>query len=121
MALYTDIHIMFKYIAKYYNKAEKKTKLYEALIRNLLLRIFHCILFVSFVLHLINKLVSERDWTAQKVCHHLLNFPLIKNSRIVLDMDCRPSGDCSQFIIINEKKIYETINIYKKYIVRDTN
>ena len=112
---------MFGYIAKYCNKAEKKTELYEALVRNLLLRIFHCTLFVSFVLHLMNKLVSERDWTAQKVCHHLLNFPLVESSRVVLDMDCRPSGGCSRFAIINEKGIYETINMYKKYIVRDTN
>jgi len=110
---------MFGYIAKYCSKAKKKIELYETLTRNLLLYISHRMPFISFVSYLINKLVSKQDWTAQKVCHHLLNLPLIKGSRIVLDIDYRPSDGCSQSAIINEKGIYETTNIYKKYTAYD--
>ena len=59
--LYTDIHVVLGYIAKYCSKVEKKTELYEALARNLLPRISYRAPFVSFVSYLINKLVSERD------------------------------------------------------------
>ncbi len=121
MAPYTDIYAMFGYIAKYCNKAEKKTELYEALTCNLFLRIFHCAPFISFVLCLMNKLVSERDWTTQKVYHHLLNLPLMEGSRVVLDMDCCPPGSRSRSAIINKERIYETINVYEKYTARDTN
>ena len=112
---------MFGYIAKYCNKAEKKTELYEALIRNLLSYISHHTLFVSFVSYLINKLVSKRDWTIQKVYHHLLNFSLMESNYIVLDIDYRPSGGRSQSTIINEEGIYKIINVYKKYTIYNVN
>src|SRR6266566_7059409 len=110
---------MLEYIAKYCSKAEKKTELYEVLTRNLFFCISHCAPFISFVSRFMNKLVSERDWIVQEVCYYLLNFLLVEDSRIVLDMDCYPPGSCSRSAIINEKKIYETISTYKKYTVRD--
>ncbi len=110
---------MFGYIIKYCSKAEKKIDLYEALICNLLFRISYCTPFVSFVSRFINKLVSERDWIAQKVCYHLLNFFLMEGSRVILDIDCRPPGNRSRSIIINEEGIYETTNAYEKYTACD--
>ncbi len=68
-----------------------------------------------------NKLVSERDWIAQEVYHHLLNFPLVEGSCIVLDVDCRPSDGCSRSAIINEEGIYKTTSAYEKYTVCDAN
>ena len=121
MAPCTDIHIVLGYIVKYCSKAEKKTEPYEALAHNLFPYISHCALFVSFVSHLINKLVSEQDWTAQKVCHHLLNLLLVKGSHIVLDVDCRPPGGRSRSAIINEEGIRETTCTYEKYTVYNAN
>ncbi len=112
---------MFRYIVKYCNKTEKKTKLYEVLTYNLLSCISHHIPFISFVLYLINKLVSKRDWTIQKVYHHLLNLFLMESSYIVLDIDYCLPGSRSQSTIINEKKIYKTINIYEKYTACNIN
>ncbi len=63
MTLCIDIYIVFGYIVKYCSKAEKKIELYEALTRNLFLRVFYCVSFVSFVSRFMNKLISERDWT----------------------------------------------------------
>ncbi len=119
--MYTDIYIVLGYIAKYYSKTEKKTELYETLMRNLFLCIFHRTLFISFVSRLINKLVSERDWTVQEVYYHLLNFSLVEDSRVVLDIDCRLPGGRSRSVIINKEEIYETTSVYEKYIAYDVN
>ncbi len=119
MAPCTDIHVVFGYIAKYCSKAEKKIEPYEVLARNLFPHIFYRTPFISFVSHLINKLVSERDWTAQEVYHHLLNLPLVKGSRVVLDVDCCLPGGCSRSAIINEEGICETISAYEKYTAYD--
>ncbi len=110
---------MFKYIAKYCSKAEKKIELYEVLVCNLFLYIFYCMSFMSFVLHFINKLIDEWDWIVQEVCYHFLNLFLVEDSCVVLDIDCRLLSRCIRFAIINEEGIYETISMYEKYMVCD--
>lgn len=47
-----------------------------------------------------NKLVAERDWSAQEVCHMLLNLKLQQGSHQVISVDVRPEhmhSDCYGF------------------------
>jgi hypothetical protein len=64
------------YIAKYCSKAETKSKSYKDLAREILPRLANRNPMVSFAAKLMNKLISERDWSAQEICHLLMNLPL---------------------------------------------
>lgn len=115
----TDLHAVLGYIAKYCSKAETKTEPYEALARTLLPRVSQRAPLLSFVSRLMNKLISERDWTAQEVCHHLLNLPLVEASRVVLDVDCRhPERQRGRSAVVNEDGIREFSSVYEKYVAR---
>lgn len=41
---------------------------------------------------LYNQMISERDWSAQEVCHLLLGLGLRQGSRSVADLDIRPNS-----------------------------
>ena len=45
---------------------------------------------VSFVAKFMNKISSERDWSAMECSHLLLNLPLQQGTRVVRSIDCRP-------------------------------
>ncbi len=63
---------MLNYIAKYCSKGEAKSKSYQELAREFLPRIANRNPIVSFTSKLMNKLISERDWSAQEVYHLLM-------------------------------------------------
>jgi hypothetical protein len=44
----------------------------------------------SFAARLLNKLVGERDWSAQEISHILLKIPQQKSTRQCMVLDCRP-------------------------------
>ena len=50
---------------------------------------------LSFVSKTTNKLIEERDYSAQEVCHLLLGLPLQGDSRVVRSVDCRPLSEQS--------------------------
>jgi hypothetical protein len=39
---------------------------------------------------MLNKLIKERDWSAQKVSYLLLQIPVQDSSRGVINLNCRP-------------------------------
>lgn len=80
---------MVNYIAKYAIKEETKSTSYNDMLKQCLPHVNSTKPLLSLVSKLMNKLVSERDWSAQEICHLLLNFPLINQSRTVLTVDCR--------------------------------
>ncbi|KAK3396242.1 hypothetical protein B0T20DRAFT_481244 [Sordaria brevicollis] len=43
----------------------------------------------QFAAKFMNKLVAERNWSAQEVCHILLELPLQASTRVVVFIDCR--------------------------------
>jgi len=47
---------------------------------------------MSWAQKTLNRLVGERDWSAQEVCHLLLNLPLSNGTRVVQFVDCRPES-----------------------------
>jgi hypothetical protein len=64
------------YIAKCCTKEEKKTVTYADLVKEVLPRLNCAKPLLSLVSKTMNKLIGERDWSAQEVCHLLLNIPL---------------------------------------------
>ncbi|KAK0655513.1 hypothetical protein B0T16DRAFT_499445 [Cercophora newfieldiana] len=57
---------------------------------------------VSFVTKLMNKLIAERDWSSQEVCHLLLNIPRQNGTREVRVVNCRKPVDfCRVKLMMN--------------------
>ena len=54
---------------------------------------------------LLNKLISERDWSAQEVSHILLSLPLQDSSRQVVTVDCRPEEVHNDMITVKEETV----------------
>jgi hypothetical protein len=115
----TTTQAVMNYIAKYASKEEKKSTSYTDLLKQCLPHVNSNKPLFSLVSKLMNKLVSERDWSAQEVCHLLLNLPLINQSRTVITVDCRPFEEQSIPIVIEDGEV--TIggkSLLKKYIDR---
>jgi hypothetical protein len=54
---------------------------------------------------LLNKLISERDWSVQEVSYILLGLPLQDSSRQVVTVDCRPEEAYNDVITVKEEAI----------------
>ena len=95
----TGSKALLDYIAKYASKAEKKTESYKDMMKNLLPTLNNRHPLLSVVTKMMNRLIGERDWSAQEVCH-LLDLPLQGSSRVTLSVDCRPENVQSASFIL---------------------
>jgi ATP-dependent DNA helicase PIF1 len=86
----TSMIAVIEYIVKYAAKYEKKSESYKDLAGKLIPFVNENQPFQSLVTKLMNKLVGERDYSAQEVCHMLLDLPLYHSSREVITVDLRP-------------------------------
>jgi ATP-dependent DNA helicase PIF1 len=66
-----------------------------------------------------NRLIGERDWSAQEVCHILLHAPLFECTRVVQNVDCRPPNQHVSSIFIGDE-LHESTTVYGKYLKRPT-
>jgi hypothetical protein len=107
-------------VAKHCSKAEAKSKSYQELSREILPRIAHHNPVVSFASKLMNKPISERDWSAQEVCHLLMQLPLQEGSRVVRAVDCRPHNRQRTAIIRGDdtNRVVDVRSQYQKYLER---
>ncbi|KAM4061535.1 PIF1-like helicase [Hirsutella rhossiliensis] len=87
----TSLQAVITYAAKYCSKSEKKTEPYCRLADQVLPHTAHHQPLLSFSSRLMNKLIAERDYSAQEISHLLLNIPLQEGTRMVVYVDCRPS------------------------------
>jgi hypothetical protein len=83
---------VLNYIAKYCTKEETKTATYADLVKEVLPHLNCAKPLLSLVSKTMNKLIVECDWSAQEVCHLLLNIPLQSGSCTVITLDCLPPG-----------------------------
>ena len=67
---------VLQYLSKYALKAKKVSVLYIELQSQILLHINSCVLALSFVSQMLNKLIREHNWSAQEVSHILLSLLL---------------------------------------------
>ena len=78
MSLCISICEMIYYTVKYVIKVKVKFELYKELFTNAIKGQKHKKLpFLSVIMRLINQLIDEHNWFAQKVAHHLLRLQLM--------------------------------------------
>jgi hypothetical protein len=54
---------------------------------------------------MLNKLIRERDWSAQEVSHILLQLPVQQSSRALVHLDCRLEEAQSNLIVLESGDI----------------
>jgi hypothetical protein len=69
----------------------------------------------SFVSKLLNKLISECDWSAQEVSHILLGLPLQDSSCQVVTVDCWPEEAHNNMITVEEEAITACWSLLQHY------
>src|SRR5882762_387438 len=89
----TGNRAVLDYLGKYVTKAEKQTESYREIMARTLPSVNSRHPVLSAVTKLMNQLVGERDWSAQEICHLLLDIPLQQGSRPVISVDCRPQRE----------------------------
>src|SRR5947207_3185592 len=77
------------------------------------------ILLASIAAKLMNKLIGERDWSSQEVCHILLGLPLQQGSRQVVTLDCRPEHSQDAMVTIENDEIAAGQSVLDRYKSRD--
>ena len=69
---------------------------------------------------MLNKLIGERDWSAQEVSHILLQLPVQESSRSVVTLDCRPEQSQDNLIVLEDGDITTQRSPTKRYQDRNT-
>ncbi|KAF5711868.1 ATP-dependent DNA helicase PIF1 [Fusarium mundagurra] len=112
---------VINYVVKYVGKAEKKSESYKGIAKSVLPRVNSARGVVGFVAKFMNRLIAERDWSAQEIQHLLLNLDLTQGTRVVITVDCRHPRDHwrADFIASEgEQAIRPTKDVYQKYLDR---
>ena len=64
---------------------------------------------------MLNKLIGERDWSAQEVSHLLLQLPVQNSSRGVVSLDCRPEEVQDDLIVLESGDISVKRSVLQRY------
>jgi hypothetical protein len=96
----TTLTAVLTYIGKYVSKPEKSSASYVELQMQVLPYINNRAPLLSFVSKLLNKLIRERDWSAQEVSHILLQLLVQESSRTVVTLDCRPEEVQKELLVL---------------------
>ncbi len=67
---------MMHYLIKYCFKIKKKSESFKSLLQFIMLRVSDKTFLLSLAIKLMNKLIVERNWSVQEMCHHLLQLNL---------------------------------------------
>ena len=86
----TSLGAVLSYIGKYVSKPEKASTSYIDLQAQVISHINSRSPLLSFVSKMLNKLIGERDWSAQEISHFLLRLDFQRASRQCVALDCRP-------------------------------
>ncbi|KAH6640312.1 hypothetical protein F5144DRAFT_484970 [Chaetomium tenue] len=115
----TSVEAVINYAAKYCSKSETQTSTYAQITQSILPHISDNNPMISFVSKMMNKLIGERDYSAQEICHILLGLLLQEDSRVVQSVDCRPRERHARAIDITaDGDIEESRTVYEKYLRR---
>ena len=69
---------------------------------------------------MLNKLVGERDWSAQEVSHFLLKIPQQRSTPQYSILDCHPEVGHHRHVMIDDNMARDALSTYKKYKQRLT-
>jgi hypothetical protein len=111
----TSLFAVLTYVAKYVSKPEIKSKSYKDLQGMILPYTNERVPLLSFVSKMLNKLIGERDWSAQEVSHNLLQLPVQESSRSVVTLDCRPERVQDNLIVLEGGDVKVQRSPMKKY------
>ncbi|KAI8409290.1 hypothetical protein FOFC_09126, partial [Fusarium oxysporum] len=115
----TSLQAVINYAAKYCSKMEKRTDSYASLGRQILPNVSHQNPLLSFASRLMNKLLTERDFSGQEICHVLLNCELQEGTRVIRAVDCRPYEQQGRSLRLQgDHDDAEVVGIYEKYLSR---
>ena len=64
---------------------------------------------------MLNKLIGERDWSAQEVSHILLQLPVQKSSRMLVNLDCRPEEVQRDLIVLESSEVTAQRSALRRY------
>ncbi len=116
----TTLWAVLAYVAKYVSKPETKSKSYTDLQGMILPYTNERAPLLSFVSKMLNKLIGERDWSAQEVSHILLQLPVQESSRSVVTLDCWPEQSQDNLIVLEDGDITTQRSPTKRYQDRNT-
>ena len=111
----TTLHAVLSYIGKYVSKPEKSSLSYTELQAKVLPYINDRAPLLSFASKILNKLVGERDWSAQEVSHILLQLPVQGSSRGDLSLDCRPESEQQDLINLESNETTASRSVLQRY------
>jgi hypothetical protein len=111
----TSLHAILSYVGKYVSKPEKSSTSYTELQSQVLPHINDRAPLLSFVSRMLNKLIGERDWSAQEVSHILLQLPVQKSSRILVSLDCRLEEVHRDLIVLESGEVTAQRSALKRY------
>ena len=86
----TTLTAVLSYVGKYVSKPEKSSVSYTELQSQVLPFVNDRAPLLSFISKMLNRLIGERDWSAQEVSYILLQLPVQESSRQVVNLDYRP-------------------------------
>jgi ATP-dependent DNA helicase PIF1 len=111
----TSLHAVLSYIGNYVSKPEKSSLSYTELQSQVLPYINDRAPLLSFVSKMLNKLIGERDWSAQEVSYLLLRIPVQDSSWGVVSLDCRPKEAQDDLIILESGDISTRRSVLRRY------
>ena len=116
----TTLNGILTYLGKYVSKPEKSSASYTKLQAQVLPYVNARAPLLSFVSKLFNKLVGERDWSAQEVSHVLLELPSQDATRQVVTLDCRPAEVQNDMITVEDDTVTARRSPLRRYQDRMT-
>ncbi|MGH7240097.1 MAG: hypothetical protein ACREHG_08535, partial [Candidatus Saccharimonadales bacterium] len=116
----TSLYAVLTYLGKYVSKPEKSSISYTELQAQVLPHVSSRAPLLSFASKMLNKLIAERDWSAQEVSHFLLNIPAQESSRQVITLDCRPEEVQNDVILVEEDTTTARRSALQRYQTRLT-
>ena len=111
----TSLRAVLSYIGKYVSKPEKSSTSYTELQAQVLPYMNDRAPLLSFVSKILNKLIGERDWSAQEVSHILLQLPVQKSSRMLVGLDCRPDTVQRDLIVLESGEVTAQRLVLRRY------
>ena len=98
----TTLHAVLTYVSKYVSKPEKSSTSYTELQAQVLPYVNERAPLLSFTSKMLNKIIGERDWSAQEVSHILLQLPVHAASRGLVTLDCRQELDQDELLVADD-------------------
>ncbi|EFY94197.1 ATP-dependent DNA helicase PIF1 [Metarhizium robertsii ARSEF 23] len=111
----TSLRAVLSYIGKYVSKPEKSSTSYTELQAQVLPYMNDRAPLLSFVSKMLNKLIGERDWSAQEISHILLQLPVQKSSRMLVGLDCRPDNVQRDLIVLESGEVTAQRLVLRRY------